>query len=196
MRKAIRIALISTILFLIPSIASAQQYVKKGDTLGSIAKQNGMGLKDIISLNPQFENPNLIHIGDLVITRTNSKAHDIVAYAKSLQDVTAYSYGGQEPPLKTDCSGFVQYVYKKFGVNLPRTSREQAKVGAPIPFKKMEIADLMFFSTRADKVITHTGIFMGQNLWISNLNEKKDVEILSTWGAWTQKYFLWAQRVI
>jgi peptidoglycan DL-endopeptidase LytE len=196
MRKATKIAVLTLVLFLIPTMASAQYYVKQGDSLSKIAKQNGMSLKDLISLNPQFENPNLIHIGDYVVTRTNNKGHDIVAYARSLQDVTAYSYGGQEPPKKTDCSGFVQYIYKKFGVNLPRTSREQAKVGTPISFKNMEIGDLMFFSTRQDKVITHVGIFMGNDLWISNLNEKKDVEILSTWGAWTQKYFLWAQRVI
>jgi cell wall-associated NlpC family hydrolase len=52
----------------------------------------------------------------------------------------------------------------------------------------------MFFSTRDDKVITHTGIYMGNDYWISNLNEKKDVEILSTWGSWAQDYFLWGAR--
>jgi cell wall-associated NlpC family hydrolase len=60
----------------------------------------------------------------------------------------------------------------------------------------MKKADLMFFSTRADKVITHVGIYMGDGYWISNLSTKQDVEILSTWGNWTQKYFLWAQRVL
>jgi hypothetical protein len=52
----------------------------------------------------------------------------------------------------------------------------------------------MFFSTRPDKRITHTGIYMGNDYWISNLNELKDVEILSTWGSWGQKYFLWGAR--
>ena len=52
----------------------------------------------------------------------------------------------------------------------------------------------MFFSTRADKVITHTGIYMGNDYWISNLNEKKDVEIMSTWNTWTKNYFLWGAR--
>jgi cell wall-associated NlpC family hydrolase len=145
--------------------ANAQHIVKKGETLGGIAKQYGMGYKDIIELNPQFPNPNLIHIGDTVIYRT-------------------------------DCSGWTQHIYGKFGVKLPRTSREQARVGTPVKFQDMKKGDLMFFSTRADKVITHVGIYMNDGYWISNLSTKQDVEILSTWGNWTQKYFLWAQRVL
>jgi cell wall-associated NlpC family hydrolase len=53
---------------------------------------------------------------------------------------------------------------------------------------------LMFFSTRADKVVSHVGIYMGNDYFISNLNEEKDVEILSSWGTWAQKFFLWGAR--
>jgi hypothetical protein len=38
------------------------------------------------------------------------------------------------------------------------------------------------------------GIYMGNDYWISNLNAKMDVEILSTWGRWTQAYFQWGSR--
>jgi peptidoglycan endopeptidase LytE len=179
--------------------ANAQHIVKKGDTLGGIAKQYGMGYKDIIELNPQFPDPNLIHIGDTVIYRTGDKAQDLIDYARSLQDRTTYVYGGQEneaPPLFTDCSGWTQHIYGKFGVKLPRVSRDQAKIGTPVKFQDMKKGDLMVFSTRADKVITHVGIYMGDGYWISNLSTKQDVEILSTWGNWSQKYFLWAQRVL
>lgn len=179
--------------------ANAQHIVKKGETLSGIAKQYGMGLKDMIELNPQFPDPNLIHVGDTVIFRTADKAQDIIDYARSLQDRTTYVYGGQEnfnPPLFTDCSGWAQHIYGKFGVKLPRVSKDQAKVGTPVKFKDMKKADLMFFSTRADKVITHVGIYMGDGYWISNLSTKQDVTILSSWGNWTQKYFMWAQRVL
>lgn len=179
--------------------ANAQHIVKKGDTLGGIAKQYGMSYKDIIELNPQFPNPNLIHVGDKVIYRTSDKAQDIIDYARSLQDRTTYVYGGQEnfnPPLFTDCSGWTAHIYGKFGIKLPRVSRDQAKIGTPVKFEDMQKGDLMFFSTRADKVITHVGIYMGNDYWISNLSTKQDVEILSTFGSWTQKYFMWAQRVI
>ncbi|MDA7026770.1 LysM peptidoglycan-binding domain-containing protein [Bacillus sp. CLL-7-23] len=196
MKKTTIIACFTVLMFSLPNLANAQYYVKKGDTLTGIAKKHHMRYADLKSLNPQFTNPNLIHVGDFVVVRSKNKAKDLVEYARSLQDVTTYVYGGKKPPTRTDCSGWVQHVYKKFGVKLPRTSRDQAKVGQPISFRQLKIGDLMFFSTRADKVITHVGIHMGKEYWISNLSAKQDVEILSTWGSWTQKYFLWGQRVL
>jgi peptidoglycan DL-endopeptidase LytE len=177
---------------------SAEYTVKPGDTLWKISQQTGTPYRDLLSLNPHIDNPSLIHVGDYLIIRTKDKATDIVDFARALQDKTVYVYGGQDfvPVLKTDCSGWTQYIYGKFNVKLPRTSREQAKVGTPIKFGDMKKGDLMFFSTRADKVITHVGIYTGGNYWISNLNAEKSVVVLSTWGSWTQKYFLWATRVI
>jgi cell wall-associated NlpC family hydrolase len=189
------IVLLTAFLVIGGSAASAQHYVTKGESMSKIAKEYQMSLSDLISLNPHIENPNMIHIGDYIIIRSGTETQkDLVDYARSLQSVTAYSYGGQNFPYETDCSGWAQGVFKKFGVNLPRVSRDQAKTGTPVKFQDLQIGDLMFFSTRADKVITHVGIYMGNDYWISNLNKEKDVEILSTWGTWSQKYFLWGTR--
>ena len=183
------------VVFGIATGASAQHYVKTGDTMARIAKTYNMTLKDLISLNPHIANPNIIKPNDYIIIRSKTEPQkDLVDYARSLQDITTYVYGGQNFPNQTDCSGWAQGVFKKFGVSLPRVSREQAKTGQPVSFKELQVGDLMFFSTRADKVITHTGIYMGNDYWISNLNEKKDVEIMSTWDTWTKKYFLWGAR--
>lgn len=176
------------------SIASAQHYVELGETMSKIASKYNMQLRDLISLNPHIKNPSLIHVGDYIVIRSAEKKKDLVDYARSLQDVTAYVYGGNNFPYEVDCSAWVQGIYKKFGVTLPRVSREQAKTGKPVTFQELELGDLMFFSTRADKVITHVGIYMDNGYWISNLNSKKSVEILSTWGQWTQDYFLWGTR--
>jgi cell wall-associated NlpC family hydrolase len=178
-------------------ISHAQAYVKKGDTLAKIAKEHHMTLKDLISLNPHITNPNRIMPGDYIVVRSPvEKQKDLVDYARALQESTTYVYGGQEAPTKTDCSGWVQHIYKKFGVNLPRTSAQQAATGKPVKFQELQTGDLMFFSTRADKKITHVGIYMGKetNSWISNLNAEKDVQILSSWGKWTQAYFQWGAR--
>jgi peptidoglycan DL-endopeptidase LytE len=178
-----------------PISASAQYYVESGDTMAKIAKKNSMTLKDLISLNPQHTNPNLIHVGDYIVTRDKAEIkRSLTDYAKSLQDVTAYVYGGANAPYQTDCSGWVQAIYKKFNVSLPRTSALQSKTGKPITFKDLQEGDLMFFSTAPDKHITHVGIKLAGSYWISNLNEKSAVRILSTWGAWTQSYFMWGTR--
>lgn len=177
------------------SIGHAQHYVNSGDTMSKIAKIYNMNLKDLISLNPHIKNPNQIQPNDYIIIRSaKDKKKDLVDYARSLQDVTAYQYGGNNFPYEVDCSAWAQGIFTKFGVELPRISRDQARTGEPITFAELQVGDLMFFSTRADKVITHTGIYMGNDYWISNLNEKKDVEVLSSWGRWAQDYFMWGSR--
>jgi len=194
-KKLIVSALTLFLVFGIATAASAQHYVKKGDTMGAIAKQYNMTLKDLISLNPHIKNANVIQPNDYIIIRSKTEPQkDLVDYARSLQYVTTYVYGGQEFPTKTDCSGWAQGIFKKFGVELPRVSRDQAKTGTPVKFQDLQVGDLMFFSTRADKRITHTGIYLGNDYWISNLNETKDVEIMSSFNTWTQKYFLWGSR--
>jgi peptidoglycan DL-endopeptidase LytE len=179
------------------NISHAQVYVERGDTLEKIAKENKMTLKDLIHLNPHISNPNRIMPGDYIVVRSAvEKQKDLVDYARSLQESTTYVYGGQNAPYQTDCSGWVQYIYKQFGIKLPRTSAQQAATGKPVKFQDLQIGDLMFFSTRNDHKITHVGIYMGKetNAFISNLNQEKDVEIMSSWGKWTQAYFQWGAR--
>jgi len=195
MKKMSTMILSLVLILSFASVSHAQHYVTKGETLSIIAKNHEMSLKDLISLNPHITNPNRINVDDYIIVRTKSEtAKDLTDYARSLQSITAYSYGGQNAPYKTDCSGWVQYIYKKFGIALPRTSAAQSKTGKPVKFADLQIGDLMFFSTRADKQISHVGINLGNDFFISNLNEKKDVEILSNWGTWSQKYFMWGSR--
>ncbi|MED4061686.1 NlpC/P60 family protein [Priestia megaterium] len=181
---------------LIPSQAMAAHSVKSGDTMWKISQQYKMSYADLISLNPQISNPALINVGDKIAVRSGDTATDLTDYAKNLQSVTSYLYGGNNPPYKTDCSGWTQHIYAKFGISLPRVSRQQANVGTPITFQNMKKGDLMFFSSNSDKVINHVGIYLGNGYWISNLNSQYHVKIQSIYDSYTQKYFLWAQRVI
>lgn len=196
MKLIITLTIMASIIFGIGTTANAQHIVRPGESLSKISKQYNMGLKDLILLNPHIEDPNIIHVNDYIIIRSKDNTKkDMVDYAKSLQAVTAYSYGGTKAPYSTDCSGWMQFVLKKFGVDIPRVSRDQAKTGTPVTFKQLQLGDLMFFSTHPDKkTITHVGLYMGNDLWISNLNEKVDVEIMPTFNSWTQKYFMWGAR--
>lgn len=198
MKKLTRISILSLALSLSFAGATSADYkVQKGDTLGNIAWKYKMDFHDLRSLNPQLTNPNQLNIGQSLVVRTPDKAGDIVDYARVLQTQTKYVYGANSnlAPYKADCSSWTQHIYAKFGIQLPRTSGEQAHTGIPIKFQDMKKGDLMFFANNGT-TISHVGIYMGNGLWISNLNSAKSVQIFTVWGPWTQQKFMWAQRVI
>ena len=70
---------------------------------------------------------------------------------------TPYLWGGATPAKFNttgqyisggfDCSGFVQYSYKNFGINLPRTTMDQVDKGASVNINNLENGDLVFFTT-------------------------------------------------
>ena len=164
-----------------------------------ISQQYKMSYSDFIGLNPQIKNPSVINVGQSIVVRTNnidSKASDLVDYAKILQNVTTYSYGANKAPFTTDCSGWTQHIYSKFGISLPRVSNSQANVGKPVKFNELQKGDIMAFSSNVDKTINHVGIYLGNGYWISNLNITYNVKIESIYSSYCQKYFMWGSRVL
>ncbi|MBR3458556.1 MAG: C40 family peptidase [Selenomonadaceae bacterium] len=75
-----------------------------------------------------------------------------------------YVYGGSSPS-GFDCSGFVQYVYRQCGIDLPRTADIQAEVGIPVDKSELQPGDLVFFA--GDYVnISHVGIYLQDGQFI------------------------------
>lgn len=75
-----------------------------------------------------------------------------------------YVWAGATPSGGFDCSGLVLYVYAKFGVSFPHGATMQAHMGTPVPFSKMEPADLVFFGNPS--FYHHVGIYIGNGLFI------------------------------
>jgi peptidoglycan DL-endopeptidase CwlO len=75
-----------------------------------------------------------------------------------------YVWAGATPSGGFDCSGLVLYVYAKFGVSFPHGATMQAHMGTPVPFSKMEPADLVFFGNSS--FYHHVGIYIGNGLFI------------------------------
>ncbi|MBI2592935.1 MAG: C40 family peptidase [Candidatus Colwellbacteria bacterium] len=81
-----------------------------------------------------------------------------------------YKYGAktEEAPEFFDCSGFVQYVFKKAGVELPRSTIEQAAEGIEVEIEKLKPGDLIFahgkyghYDPRFPEGIGHVAIYIG-----------------------------------
>ena len=75
---------------------------------------------------------------------------------------TSYLWGGVTP-WGADCSGLVQSVFALHGLQLPRDAWQQAELGrdAGRDIGELRAADLLFFSDRADKRVTHVGVALG-----------------------------------
>ena len=87
----------------------------------------------------------------------------------------------EEGPDKFDCSGLVYYCYASMNKQVPRTAREQARVGKTISPKELKYGDLVFFDTSARKrgAITHVGIYVGNGKFQHASNERSGVKISS-----------------
>ncbi len=77
-----------------------------------------------------------------------------------------YVYGGTSLTNGADCSGFVQSVYKHFGILLPRTSGEQGASGRAVDgVKNAKPGDLVWYSG-------HIGIYIGNEQIVHASNSK------------------------
>lgn len=98
----------------------------------------------------------------------------------------------------TDCSGFVQYIYEGFKIELPRSSYEQAQVGKVVThtmdFSKLVPGDLLFFR-RGGRAVGHAGIYLGEGKMIHASNPRSGVVITDLRQPYYQSTFVVAKRV-
>lgn len=89
----------------------------------------------------------------------DSKITNLIAAARSFLS-TKYQSGGTSL-FGMDCSGFSTMAYKSIGINLPRTSRDQALTGKATDKNNLQAGDLVFFATGTDpKRISHVGLIV------------------------------------
>ena len=111
----------------------------------------------------------------------------VVGYAKKFIG-TPYSYGGSSPR-GFDCSGFTSYVYRHFGVSLPRTSYSQISVGRRVARGALRPGDLVFFDG-----LGHVGLYVGNGRFIHAPHSGTRVRI-ETLAGWYSSRFSGARRL-
>jgi uncharacterized protein YgiM (DUF1202 family) len=83
---------------------------------------------------------------------------DLCEYAKRFLG-NPYVWGGTSLTRGADCSGYVQSVFRNFGIRLPRSSVSQADVGTRVTVATMKPGDLIFYA-RGGR-IDHVAIYIG-----------------------------------
>lgn len=200
--------------------------VKKGDTLYKIATWYGTTVQRIAQEN-HIANPDYILVGQQLhiptstqpaakgvgsipatnqsaagVGRSAGTAQDVVKTAKSLLGKYPYVWGGSSPADGGfDCSGFVQYVYGKNGIALPRSAHDQAKVGTPVAANALQPGDLVFFvgtyQNQYANNVTHVAIYVGNNQMIEESSARNTAIITKLWGnPYWESHYWGAKRVI
>ncbi|MCR5062111.1 MAG: C40 family peptidase [Treponema sp.] len=89
-----------------------------------------------------------------------------------------YVYGAVGPD-SFDCSGLIYYVAREsVGVQLPRTAKAIYNYCRIIPDRDKEIGDLLFFKTNSSDSITHVGIYIGNNQFISAISDGPNTGVI------------------
>lgn len=87
----------------------------------------------------------------------NDKVKSIINLAKSLMG-TPYHWGGTTPS-GFDCSGFINYIFGRFGFTLVRTSYSLAELGETVSISNLQPGDLLFFrGTGGSTSVGHVGM--------------------------------------
>lgn len=111
---------------------------------------------------------------------------------------TPYVWGATGPST-FDCSGFTQWVYRDVGINIPRVSRDQARVGQYVRYENLRRGDMVFFDTKKHRsgIVTHVGIYLGHGNFIHASSAGKKVVIYNfNEKKFYKKRFLWGRRLI
>jgi hypothetical protein len=118
----------------------------------------------------------------------------VVSVGKSYLGVP-YRYGGTTPS-GFDCSGFTSYVFNNVGIQLPRTAAQQYNVGTPVNKSDLESGDLVFFAASSKSKISHVGIYIGNQEFISATSSRGiKIDSINDPYYWGSRY-VGAKRVI
>ncbi len=114
-----------------------------------------------------------------------------------------YKFGAGPYPQtnRFDCSSYTRYVFAKYGIDLPRTARAQARIGKTVSRKSLRKGDLLYFYVpgrfKSNKKIGHVGIYIGNRMMIhANTEPKNGVQLRSIDRAFWKKTFITAKRVV
>ncbi len=104
-----------------------------------------------------------------------------------------YVYGGTSPA-GFDCSGLVQYVCRKVGISVNRSSSSQYSNGVAVSRTNLQPGDLVFFSKGGG--ISHVAIYAGGGQLIHSPRPGKSVCYISLDDMCSYSKYVGARRVV
>lgn len=108
----------------------------------------------------------------LPVIATTASRQALIQYAKQFLG-NPYVYGGTSLTNGADCSGFVQQIFKHFGITTGRSSRDQYANAQSISFEQLQPGDLVFYAS--GDYINHVAIYAGDGVIIHAANARTGI---------------------
>ncbi len=130
--------------------------------------------------------------------KREQKADVVISRARSYMH-TPYKYGGTTT-LGMDCSGLLMRSFEAIDVYIPRTAKEQSKMGKRVGIGELQKGDLVFFKTmKGHGRITHAGLVTDSrkkdNIIIIHASSSKGVIEVNLMSNYYRKAFVKARRL-
>lgn len=128
--------------YVVPEDNTSYNYSYIPQQYTAIEQQNNNNEEQNSTSKLRIYNPLSIHRSSSIDTKP-SLLNNVVDEARKYIG-TNYQWGGSSPKTGFDCSGLIQYVYKKNGINLPRTVKELENFGTEVKsLSDVKVGDLI-----------------------------------------------------
>ncbi|MDD7442408.1 MAG: C40 family peptidase [Sutterellaceae bacterium] len=102
---------------------------------------------------------------------------------------TPYRLGAHAPGRGFDCSGLVWWVYRQQGIDVPRDSRSQSRIGHQVDLAEAKAGDIVVFKTNRGPNGLHTGILTDSSHFIHAPRSGDRVKVSEISGYWAQHFY-------
>ncbi|MGO0061746.1 C40 family peptidase [Brevibacillus fluminis] len=188
----------------IATAAASNQYtIKANDTLWLIASKYTISLSSLMAANPNVSPTNLIVGSSIAIpaqkTQQWSEKADAIIATGMTQLGVPYVFGGDQPGVAFDCSGFIQYIFNQNGYHLPHSSSMISEMGTPVAKSQLRKGDLVFLSGTYQEGVSHVALYLGDNkvLQAGTKGGVRNVKISTFFGdPYYDAHYWGAKRII
>lgn len=175
-----------------------------GALLAAIGVGGGRNQRPAPIALPVSPAPRIVAVAERHPAPGCSRADSLVRFALA-QLGTPYFYAGTTPDTGFDCSGFIVYVFSRFGVVVPHATALLIDTGRPVPRTQAQPGDLVVFTGTAPGSTTpgHAGIVisaLGETplrfVHSSSARRESGVKISQVEGSGYEQRFLQVRRVL
>ncbi|MFD2201511.1 C40 family peptidase [Shivajiella indica] len=128
----------------------------------------------------------------------SKNVEEVIQTARSYRG-TPYRYGGTTRA-GMDCSALIYQSFASIGIQMPRTSEGQSKLGKNVAEKNLQKGDLVFFATsKSRKKVTHSGIVTevsGKGIYFIHSSTSLGVTEDNLSSTYWNKAFLFGKRIL